>query len=85
MNGSHPMLIHTIATQRGAEIRANAERERLISEINRENGIPTMIERVRRIVGSTLVRTGTLVGGERAQRPVAADRVTGATILRIAR
>jgi len=85
MTGSHPMLIHTIATQRSEEIRAGAERNRLVYELGRENGIPTMIERVRRVVGNALVRTGTLVGGRRAERPVVADRVAAATILRIAR
>lgn len=85
MTGSHPMLIHTIANQRSEEIRAGAERNRLVHELSRENGIPTMVERVRRTVGNALVRIGTLVGGRRAERPVAADRVAGATILRIAR
>lgn len=85
MTGSHPMLIHTIATQRGVEIRAEAERARLLNEVSRENGIPTMIERVRRTIGNALIRTGSLVGGKRVMRPAAADRVAGATILHIAR
>ncbi len=84
MNGSQTFLIHTIAQQRNDEIRIGAERERLISQVSRENGFPTVIERVRRIAGNALVRTGKLVGGERT--PVrATDRVAAATTLRIAR
>ncbi len=84
MNGSQMILIHTIARQRSDEIRIEAERDRLVSQISRENGIPTVIERVRRIVGNALVRTGTLVGGERTPAR-ATDRVAAATTLRIAR
>lgn len=84
MNGSQTILIHTIARQRSDEIRSQAERVRLVAEIDRENGYPTMIERVRRVVGNALVRTGKVVGGERT--PVrSTDRVAGATTLRIAR
>jgi len=84
MNGSQTILIHTIARQRNDEIRIQAERVRLLAEVSRENGIPTVFERVRRFVGNALVRTGNLVGGERT--PVrSTDRVAGATTLRIAR
>lgn len=84
MNGSHPVLIHTIANIRNEEFRATAARDRLVNQVSRENGIPTVIDSVRRVIGNALVRTGHLVGGQRAPRP-AADRVAAANILRIAR
>ena len=84
MNGSQTTLIHSIALQRNEELRSAAQRDRLFAEVGRQNGVPTPIERARRVVGNVLVRTGNLVGGERDERQPS-ERVTGATVLRIAR
>ena len=84
MNGSQTTLIHTIARQRNDELRSEAQRNRFLTELGRQNGVSTPIERVRRAVGNVLVRTGNLVGGERTVRQPT-ERIAGATILRIAR
>ena len=84
MNGSQTTLIHTIAKQRNEELRSATQRDRFLTEVGRQNGVPTPIERARRIVGNVLVRTGNLVGGERIERqPV--ERIGGVTVLRTAR
>ncbi len=85
MNGSHQLLIHAVASQRSEEIRASVERERLVRKVNRVGTPFVGVERVRRMVGDALVGTGNLVGGRRAERPVEADRATGAAVFRIAR
>jgi hypothetical protein len=84
MNGSQTILLHTIANQRNEELRSAAQRDRLFAEVGRQNGIPTPIERARRVVGNVLVRTGNLVGGERGERQPT-ERVAGVTVLRTAR
>jgi hypothetical protein len=84
MNGSQTTLIHSIALLRNEELRSAAQRDHLIAAVGRQNGVPTPIERARRAVGNVLVRTGNLVGGERDERQPS-ERVTGATVLRIAR
>lgn len=84
MNGSQTTLIHTIAKMRHEDLRSAAQRDRLFAEIGRQNGVPTPIERARRVVGNVLVRTGNLVGGERGERQPT-ERIAGVTVLRIAR
>ena len=84
MNGSQTTLLHTIARLRNDEIRSAAQRDRLLAEVGRQNGVPTPIERARRVIGNVLVRTGNLVGGDQGER-TPAERITGATVLRTAR
>jgi hypothetical protein len=84
MNGSNTTLIHALAMQRAIELRSEAQRDRLFSDLGRQNGVPTPIGRARRAIGNILVRTGNLVGGDRDELQPA-EPVAGATILHIAR
>ena len=83
MNG-HPILIHSVVSARGAEMRAEADQARVLNEVRRINGVPSAIALVRRLVGNAMVRAGQRIEGRVAQ-PKAGERLAAGSVLRVAR
>ena len=82
--------VHNLATLRGAELRAEAERQRMLREARatRPDAVTVgLLTALRRTIGAALVRTGEFVqGAERVTaRPAAGDIGVAGANVRLAR
>ena len=63
MTGHLPVLLHSYAADRSAELQAEAKQARCLGEVRRLRGTPSAMDSVRRFVGAAMVRAGERVEG----------------------
>lgn len=80
----HPILVHSVVSARGAELRGEAEQARVLNEVRRINGVPSAVAMIRRFVGNAMVRAGQRIEG-RVALPKAAEHLPAGSVLRVAR